>query len=41
VHNLLLNEWNWDDAKAVWQEKAREEGMTQGAEKERAISLIY
>jgi flagellar biosynthesis/type III secretory pathway protein FliH len=44
---MLLNEWNWDDAKAVWQEEAREEGMAQGiaqgmaqgAEKERARLL--
>ena len=23
---MLLTEWNWDDAKEVWQEEAREEG---------------
>jgi hypothetical protein len=25
VENMLLTEWNWDDAKEVWQEEAREE----------------
>ena len=24
---MLLTEWNWDDAKEVWQEEAREEGI--------------
>jgi hypothetical protein len=32
VNNMLLTNWNWDDAKAVWQEEAREEGMAQGIE---------
>jgi hypothetical protein len=22
--NMLLNEWDWDEAKEVWQEEARE-----------------
>jgi hypothetical protein len=26
VFNMLITEWNWDDAKAVWQEEGREEG---------------
>ena len=26
VINMLMGEWNWDDAKEVWQEEAREEG---------------
>ncbi|GHV55569.1 hypothetical protein AGMMS49579_18790 [Spirochaetia bacterium] len=26
VINMLLTEWNWDDAKVVWQREAREEG---------------
>ena len=26
---MLLTEWNWDDAKEVWQEEAREEGHIQ------------
>jgi len=25
VHNMLFGEWNWDDAKRVWQRDAREE----------------
>lgn len=29
VENMLLTEWNWDDAKRVWQEEAREEGKIQ------------
>jgi hypothetical protein len=32
VRNMLLTEWNWDDAKEVWQEEARETGMAQGRE---------
>ena len=24
VLNMLLNEWNWDDAKTVWQREAKE-----------------
>jgi hypothetical protein len=24
VMNMLLEEWNWDEAKEVWQEEARE-----------------
>ena len=27
---MLLQEWNWDDAKSVWQEEAREDGMALG-----------
>ena len=30
VMNMLTTEWNWDDAKEVWQEEAREEGLHQG-----------
>ena len=30
VVNMLLTEWNWDDAKQVWQEEAREEGFEKG-----------
>ena len=26
VINMLLTEWNWDDAKEVWHEEGREEG---------------
>ena len=28
---MLLTEWNWDDAKEVWQEEAREEGENKKA----------
>jgi flagellar biosynthesis/type III secretory pathway protein FliH len=31
--NMLLDEWNWDDAKEVWQEEAREEGLLLGMER--------
>jgi predicted transposase/invertase (TIGR01784 family) len=27
---MLITEWNWDDAKEVWQEEAREEGLQEG-----------
>jgi len=27
VHNMLFGEWNWDDAKRVWQREAREDGQ--------------
>jgi hypothetical protein len=30
VVNMLLTEWNWDDAKAVWREEALEEGLQRG-----------
>ncbi|MDR3000528.1 MAG: hypothetical protein LBU89_04605 [Fibromonadaceae bacterium] len=30
VENMLLTEWNWDDAKSVWQEEARETGWEEG-----------
>jgi predicted transposase/invertase (TIGR01784 family) len=30
VINMLLTEWNWDDAKEVWQAEAREEGIERG-----------
>ncbi len=30
VLNMLLTEWNWDDAKEVWQEEAKEEGRCEG-----------
>jgi predicted transposase YdaD len=25
--SMLMTEWNWDTAKEVWQEEAREEGI--------------
>ena len=30
---MLITEWNWDDAKEVWQEEAREDGLEEGLEK--------
>ncbi|MDR0388975.1 MAG: hypothetical protein LBH73_02795 [Spirochaetaceae bacterium] len=27
---MLLTEWNWDDAREVWQEESREEGWEKG-----------
>jgi predicted transposase YdaD len=30
VHNMLLSEWNLDDAKRVWQREAREDGRNEG-----------
>jgi len=27
---MLTTEWNWDDAKEVWQEEAKEEGIAIG-----------
>jgi flagellar biosynthesis/type III secretory pathway protein FliH len=30
---MLLTEWNWDDAKEVWQEEARMKGREEGLEK--------
>ena len=32
VKNMLLTEWNMDDAKRVWREEALEEGMEKGME---------
>jgi hypothetical protein len=28
--NMLTTEWNWDTAKRVWQDEAREEGREEG-----------
>jgi len=30
VLNMLTTEWNWDDAKEVWQEEAKDEGIEIG-----------
>ena len=27
VMNMLITEWNWDDAREVWREEGREEGI--------------
>ena len=42
ISNMLLEEWNIDDAKEVWQEEAREEGLTEGLKKgqEEVIELL-
>jgi len=32
IMSMLTTEWNWDTAKEVWQEEAREEGLSQGRE---------
>jgi predicted transposase/invertase (TIGR01784 family) len=32
VVNMLITEWNWDDAKEVWQEEARAEGLQKGSQ---------
>jgi len=32
IMNMLTTEWNWDTAKEVWQEEAREEGLSKGRE---------
>jgi len=39
---MLMTEWNWDDAKQVWQEEAHEKGLQQGREEERekVLSLL-
>jgi hypothetical protein len=33
VMNMLITEWNWDDAKEVWYNEGREEGLEKGLEK--------
>jgi hypothetical protein len=38
VHNMLLSEWNIDDAKRVWQREAREEGRNE--EREKLFTLL-
>jgi len=30
VRNMLFTEWNWDTAKRVWQDEAREDGIAIG-----------
>jgi hypothetical protein len=39
VINMLFTEWNWDDAKEIWQEEALEEGLEKGREEERGELL--
>jgi predicted transposase YdaD len=33
--NMLMTEWNLDDAKEVWFEEGKEEGIEKGREEER------
>jgi hypothetical protein len=33
VRNMLFGKWDWDIAKEVWQEEAREDGVAFGMEK--------
>ncbi len=40
VLNMLLTEWNWDDAKEVWQEEAFEAGEIKGRREGRQSGLI-
>jgi hypothetical protein len=35
VVNMLITEWNWDDAKAVWHEEGVAEGLAKGLERGR------
>ncbi len=37
---MLLTEWNWDDAKEVWQEEAKEEGRREGEIKGRIATAL-
>jgi len=39
VLNMLLTEWNIEDAKEVWYEEAREDGLAEGVAKGRAKGL--
>jgi hypothetical protein len=38
VHNMLLSEWNLDDAKRVWQREAREDGRNE--ERKELLALL-
>ena len=42
VANMLITEWNWDDAKEVWQEEAsaKTRAETQAEERKRFIELL-
>jgi predicted transposase/invertase (TIGR01784 family) len=39
VLNMLLEEWNLDEAKEYWKEEAREEGLEEGREQGREQGL--
>jgi predicted transposase YdaD len=34
---MTQTEWNWDIAREIWQEEAREEGLSQGRDIEREV----
>jgi predicted transposase/invertase (TIGR01784 family) len=39
---MLFTKWNWDDAKEVWQDEAREDGIEEGKKEgknERTIEI--
>ena len=42
VLNMLMVEWNWDDAIKVWQKEGREEGHAEGRQemKKEMIELL-
>jgi predicted transposase/invertase (TIGR01784 family) len=39
IMSMLTTEWNWDTAKKVWQDEAREEGLSQGREEGIGVGL--
>lgn len=41
VINMLIAEWNWDDAKYVWQKEAGEDARRQAREEDIGIMLKY
>ena len=41
VLNMILTEWNIEDAREVWREEAREEGWAEGMEKGREEGMHY
>jgi len=40
IMSMLTTEWNWDTAKRVWQDEAREEGLSQGREEGRDVEKM-
>jgi len=40
VRNMLFTEWNWDTAKRVWQEEAREDGIAIGKAEGIAVGVL-
>jgi predicted transposase YdaD len=39
IMSMLTTEWNWDTAKRVWQDEARDEGLSQGREEGIGVGL--